>query len=340
LMFTIGKALECGSLNRSVSELTLLSLLIWKKVMVFFSFIESQTHNIALSQVCWFLPEIPTCPLCVYKFVNACLSLEILGSQSQLKTANVTHYTSSQCLDGWNSKNPVKKLWRFYRLAGLVFCWLERVLTELEWVLDTQKNIYDFSSVRACWLCSVCDHAKIFRTSKFSYLLFSNPTCKTKTAIANRWETTNSKPTVLIRNREQQSDHIYYSLLWQVFSLALTFNQPQQTVQKCCPETVLLSRIAMFWLSSSHFNLQGHILSTNGVALRIGSSYNKFCFANVVVLKDEELKCFHSSWNCYVCQRQINDCLVIDEGETFLQFLFVGRHRMWDDCVFWSCSVS
>jgi hypothetical protein len=50
LMFTIGKALECGSLNRSVSELTLRSLLIWKKVMVFFSFIESQTHNIALSQ--------------------------------------------------------------------------------------------------------------------------------------------------------------------------------------------------------------------------------------------------------------------------------------------------
>jgi hypothetical protein len=52
LMFTIGKALECGSLNRSVSELALLSLLIWKKVMVFFSFIESQAHNIALSQVC------------------------------------------------------------------------------------------------------------------------------------------------------------------------------------------------------------------------------------------------------------------------------------------------
>ncbi len=52
LMFTIGKALECGSLNRSVSELALLSLLIWKKIMVFFSFIKSQTHNIALSQVC------------------------------------------------------------------------------------------------------------------------------------------------------------------------------------------------------------------------------------------------------------------------------------------------
>jgi hypothetical protein len=51
-MFTIGKALECGSLNRSVGESTLLSLLIWKKVMVFFSFIESQTQNIALFQVC------------------------------------------------------------------------------------------------------------------------------------------------------------------------------------------------------------------------------------------------------------------------------------------------
>jgi hypothetical protein len=57
----------------------------------------------------------------------------------------------------------------------------------------------------------------------------------------NRWETTNSKPTVPIKNREQQSDHIHYSLLWQVFSFAVTFNQPQQTVQKRCPKTILLS---------------------------------------------------------------------------------------------------
>jgi len=62
-----------------------------------------------------------------------------------------------------------------------------------------------------------------------------------------------------------------------------------------------------------------------------------FDLANYVVLKNEELKCFHSSWNCYVCQRQNNDCLVIDEGETFL---VSWRHRMWDDCVSWSCSVS
>jgi hypothetical protein len=42
--------------------------------------------------------------------------------------------------------------------------------------------------------CSVCDPAKIFLTSKFSYLLFSNPTHKTKTGTPNRRETTNSTP--------------------------------------------------------------------------------------------------------------------------------------------------
>jgi hypothetical protein len=35
---------------------------------------------------------------------------------------------------------------------------------------------------------------KIFFASKFSYVLFCNPTHKTETGIANRWGTTNSKP--------------------------------------------------------------------------------------------------------------------------------------------------
>ncbi len=56
-------------------------------------------------------------------------------------------------------------------------------------------------------------------------LLFSNSTYKTKTGTANRWETINSNPprpiklssqsTVddgPIRNPEEQSDHIYYTL--------------------------------------------------------------------------------------------------------------------------------
>jgi hypothetical protein len=34
--------------------------------------------------------------------------------------------------------------------------------------------------------CSVCDPAKIFLTSKFSYLLLSNPTHKTKTSTLQR----------------------------------------------------------------------------------------------------------------------------------------------------------
>jgi hypothetical protein len=36
--------------------------------------------------------------------------------------------------------------------------------------------------------------AKIFFTSKFSYLFICNPTHKTETGTANRWGTTNSKP--------------------------------------------------------------------------------------------------------------------------------------------------
>jgi hypothetical protein len=56
----------------------------------------------------------------------------------------------------------------------------------------------------------ICDHPKIFLTSKISNLLFSNPTHKTKIGTLHRLRDYNSKP---IRNKEQQSDHIYYTLL-------------------------------------------------------------------------------------------------------------------------------
>jgi hypothetical protein len=49
---------------------------------------------------------------------------------------------------------------------------------------------------------------KIFLTSKFSYLLFSNPIHKTKTGTANRWETTNSnlpRPIIMIGQSETGS---------------------------------------------------------------------------------------------------------------------------------------
>jgi hypothetical protein len=35
--------------------------------------------------------------------------------------------------------------------------------------------------------CSICDPAKIFLKSKFSYLLLSNPTHQTKTGTVNQW---------------------------------------------------------------------------------------------------------------------------------------------------------
>jgi len=55
------------------------------------------------------------------------------------------------------------------------------------------------------WSCSVLDHAKIFLTSKLSYLLlfFPAPRHKTKTGIAMRWETTYNNSLGSIRLRGQ-----------------------------------------------------------------------------------------------------------------------------------------
>jgi hypothetical protein len=49
--------------------------------------------------------------------------------------------------------------------------------------------------IKACLvMLSMCDLAKIIFTSKFSYLLFCNPSHKSETGIANRWGTSNSEP--------------------------------------------------------------------------------------------------------------------------------------------------
>jgi len=42
--------------------------------------------------------------------------------------------------------------------------------------------------------CLVCDHVKIFFTSKFNYVFFCNLTNKTEIGTTNRWGTTNNKP--------------------------------------------------------------------------------------------------------------------------------------------------
>jgi len=81
--------------------------------------------------------------------------------------------------------------------------------------------------------CAVCDPGEIFFTSKFSYVLFCNPTNKTETGTANRWEQTtwtnhHDEP---IRNTEKQLDHIYYTLLCKCTPLLLCLLRPRQLVK-------------------------------------------------------------------------------------------------------------
>jgi hypothetical protein len=55
---------------------------------------------------------------------------------------------------------------------------------------------------------SISNHAKIFRTSTFSYLLFLNPIHKTKIGIANRWKTSNSNPVGPIKLSSQSKQQV------------------------------------------------------------------------------------------------------------------------------------
>jgi hypothetical protein len=87
---------------------------------------------------------------------------------------------------------------------------------------------------------------KIFFTSKFSYVLFCNPTHETETGTANRWGTTSSKPpgpiimTGSIRNTDQQLDHIYY-----------IFNLLRQPAQLSWAKTISLSQMGIRWIFHS-----------------------------------------------------------------------------------------
>ncbi len=96
--------------------------------------------------------------------------------------------------------------------------------------------------------CSVCDPAKRFLESKFGYLPFSNPTQKTKTGTANRWETTNSNPPGLIKLSSQSTAGVRF---------CCAFYQPQHPVQKCWAKTIVLSQTSMFWLFFIQFSFAG-----------------------------------------------------------------------------------
>jgi len=88
----------------------------------------------------------------------------------------------------------------------------------------------------------------------FSFF-FPNPAHKTKTRTANRWETTNNKPpgwSLWLAN--QNLEHIYYTLLWQVLGFAMPFTSLSKLCKNTGPNRHVLT-------------LQRHILSTSWVAL-------------------------------------------------------------------------
>ncbi len=97
--------------------------------------------------------------------------------------------------------------------------------------------------VLSMWPC------KILLTSKFSYLLFSNPTCKTPTGTANGWEeTTNSNPPgpIKLSNRSTAGGRLCCGFYW-----------PLHLVRKCWVKTILLSQTIMFWLFFIKFSFAG-----------------------------------------------------------------------------------
>jgi len=102
--------------------------------------------------------------------------------------------------------------------------------------------------------CSVCNRAKIFFTSKFSYLLFSNPSHNTETGIADRWGTTNIKPSgpIIMMGESEilRGSRIYlvHSFI-HVYSITAPFTSK---LQLCWAKTTFVSQTGIFWLSSSN----------------------------------------------------------------------------------------
>ncbi len=86
--------------------------------------------------------------------------------------------------------------------------------------------LLQFTSLEHLQRCSVCDPAKIFFTSKFSYILF----------FATHWTNYYDRP---IRNTEQQSDPIYYTLFRKSHSCTEPFTSSLKLYT--CAEPKLLS---------------------------------------------------------------------------------------------------
>jgi hypothetical protein len=162
-----------------------------------------------------------------------------------------------------------------YPAFGLVFIhWTVPVLDSYH--ILYVKNCQKFRTVVEGTLehlqrCSLCDLAKIFFTSKFSYLLFS--THKTETGIANRWGTSNRKPPgpIIMTGRLETLGSTQIVLLHsflQVQSIGAPLTSHCALCNYAEPKLFSWSKPAYFDFCSSNFTVQGHILSTVGDALK------------------------------------------------------------------------
>jgi hypothetical protein len=97
---------------------------------------------------------------------------------------------------------------------------------------------------------------------------------KTERGTANRWGTTNSKPSgpiIMIGQSKTgiSSQIISITLFCRRCTLLLRFcYQPQKVDHICRGKTISWAKPAYVHFSSSDFNVKGHILSTDGDALR------------------------------------------------------------------------
>jgi hypothetical protein len=102
--------------------------------------------------------------------------------------------------------------------------------------------------------------AKIFLASKFSYLLFPNPPLKLKLALQKGWK-------LLIGTHLDQSN--YLANQQEVLDFAVQFTSLIKLCKNVVPKPFCSAKPACFDFSSSNFNLQGHILSTNAAGLSV-----------------------------------------------------------------------
>ncbi len=144
--------------------------------------------------------------------------------------------------------------------------------------------LFQFTSLEHLQRCPVCDPATIFFTSKFSYTLFCNPTHKPETGIANRWGTTNSKPTGLIIIMST-SEIMFITLFSAGAHHCCALYQPLQTVELCWAKTIFLSQAGMFVLFFVQFYCAGS-----------HTEHHWRCSYNAIVIYSKFFQCIY--WLC------------------------------------------